>query len=154
MSVLIRFDALEDPLEGVRAASRGYDGPSRANGFTSQRGKPMKRVSHRLPAVLGGLLVTALVAQLLLGSVLGVRYPGPAVLLAASLLALVILLDAGRGATEACADECYDVSLLVVVALAIGGAVACLYLPLPWGAISPAAVLIVLVGALELSGRS
>ena len=113
----------------------------------------MKRLPHSLPVILGGLFVTALVAQGLLGSALGVRYPGLAVLLAASLLALLILVDA-RGPTAASADESYDVRLLAVVALAIGAAVACLYLPLPWGAISPVAVLIVLVGALELSGRS
>jgi hypothetical protein len=110
------------------------------------------RARNPLPIV-AVLLAAAVLAQLLLGDVLGVHDAWMTLLLAVALFAILVVVDARRVGAEN-ADESYDMTVLALVALAIAAAVACLYLPMPWGGLGAAAVLVGLLAALRLTGRS
>jgi hypothetical protein len=103
--------------------------------------------------IVAALLAAAVLAQLLLGDGLGVHDAWMALLLAVALFAILVVADA-RPARAGSAQETYDLTTVALAALAIGAAVACLYLPLPWGGLGAAAVLVALLGALRLNGRS
>jgi hypothetical protein len=101
-------------------------------------------VPPRLLKVVGGVLASALIAQLVLGWGLGLVDAWVPILLGAAILAVLVFVDAGEPERPA-TDQSYDLGRCAVVALAIGGAVACLYLPLPWGGLGSAAILVVVV---------
>jgi hypothetical protein len=119
------------PIEAARAALR--------------EGRPLP--------VVAALLASAALAQLLLGDGLGVHDAWMTLLLAVALFAILIVADAGRAGAGS-EQETYDPTTIVLAALAIAAAVACLYLPLPWGGLGAAAVLVGLLGALRMSGGS
>lgn len=100
----------------------------------------------RLLKVVGGVLASAVVAQFVLGWGLGVPRAWMAVLLVAAIVAVLAVVDALRGDPEEQAGEPYDGVALAILALATAGAVACLYLPLPWGGLAAAAILATVVG--------
>jgi hypothetical protein len=108
-------------------------------------------VPNKLLSVVGGLVVAALVSQVVLGWVLGVADPWLAVFLAAALVAVLVSADARLGGSNEAADEPYDLAVCAMVGIAIVAAVGCLYLPLPWGGLAAAAVVIGLVAALRLA---
>lgn len=116
--------------------------------------KSIRLANPRLPLVVGGLCVAFLFAQGVLGWGLGITDAGWMVLVAASIIAVLVITDALDGRTRT-TDEPYDVVVCAVVAVAVAGAVACLYVPLPWGGLCSAAVVAVLVVVLRvLSQRS
>jgi hypothetical protein len=108
-------------------------------------------VPNRLLTVVGGLIAASLIAQVVLGWVLGVADAWLAVFLAAALLAVLVSADARLGEPNKEAEASYDTVVCAVVGIAIVGAVGCLYLPLPWGGIAAAAVVVGLVMALRVS---
>jgi hypothetical protein len=108
-------------------------------------------VPSKLLSVVGGLVAAALVSQIVLGWVLGVTDAWLAVLMAAALLAVLVSADARLGGPSNAADEPYDLVVCAMVGLAIVAAVGCLYLPLPWGGLAAAAVVVGLVVALRVS---
>jgi hypothetical protein len=116
----------------------------------------MQHRHHPAPSplpVVAALLAAAVLAQLLLGDGLGVHDAWMALLLAVALFAILVVADS-RPARPGSARETYDLTTVALAALAIGAAVACLYLPLPWGGLGAAAVLVALLAALRLNGRS
>jgi len=108
-------------------------------------------VPNKLLMVVGGLVATSLVAQVVLGWVLGVADAWLAVFLAAALLAVLVSADARLGGPNEEAEQSYDTVVIAIVGVAIVGAVGCLYLPLPWGGIAAATVVVGLVMALRLT---
>jgi hypothetical protein len=120
------------PLEAARSALRAAPAP--------------------VPIV-AALLAAAVLAHLVLGDGLGVHGAWITLLLAAGLFAILVVVDGSRAGADG--DEGgYDLTTVGLAALAIIAAVACLYLPLPWGGLGAAAVLVGLVGALRLTGGS
>jgi hypothetical protein len=77
-----------------------------------------------------------------------------AVLLAAGLFALLVVVDAGRGAVGAADAGGYDLTIVALAGVAIAAAVACLYLPMPWGGLGAAVVLVGLIAVLRFSAGS
>lgn len=119
-----------------------------------------KRVARRVPdasrtarnplPLVAALLGAAVLAQLLLGSALGVGGIWLAPLLVAMLLAILVVVDTRRGDSDDAEAERYDGTAITLAALAIAAAVACLYMPMPWGGMGAAAIVLTLVGALRL----
>jgi hypothetical protein len=103
--------------------------------------------------IVAALLAGAVLAQLLLGDGLGVHDAWMTLLLAVALFAILVVADS-RPARAGSAREAYDLRTVALAGLAIGAAVACLYLPLPWGGLGAAAVLVALLVALRLTGGS
>lgn len=112
-------------------------------------------VSHKLLAVVGGLLAASVISEAVLGWVLGLQVAWLAVFVAAALIGVLVTADARVGepneAAEEAPEQSYDPVLCAIAGIAIVGAVACLYLPLPWGGLAAAAVVVGLVVALRLS---
>ena len=109
---------------------------------------------HKLYAIVGGVLGASLVCQALLGWVLGVTDAWLPVLVVAALLAVLVFADArigGRDAQAEAPEASYDKVVCAIAAVAVVVAVACLYLPLPWGGLAGGAVVVGLVLALRLS---
>ncbi len=107
-------------------------------------------VDPRLPAAVAGVGVAFFVVQAALGWGLGVAGAGITVLIAVSILAVLVVTDALDGSQTPATDDRYDVLVCAIVTLAVAIAIACLYLPLPWGGLAAAAVLSMLVVALRL----
>ena len=107
-------------------------------------------VDPRLPAAVAGVGVAFFVVQAALGWGLGVAGAGITVLVAVSILGVLVVTDALDGSQTPATDDRYDVLVCALVTLAVAIAIACLYLPLPWGGLCAAAVLAVLVVALRL----
>lgn len=107
-------------------------------------------VDPRLPAAVGGVGVAFFVVQAVLGWGLGVAGAGITVLIAVSILAVLVVTDALDGRQAPATDDRYHVLVCAIVTLAVAVAIACLYLPLPWGGLCAAAVLSMLVVALRL----
>jgi hypothetical protein len=101
-------------------------------------------------AIVAVLLAAALAAHLLLGDGLGVHGAWMTLLLAVALFAILVVVDAGRPGAGDSQEEAYDLTSVGLTAGAIVAAVACLYLPMPWGGLGAAAVLVGLVAALRL----
>ena len=120
---------------------------------TIRRTPAPPRARSPLPIVVA-LLTAVVLAQLLLGEGLGVDGAWMTPLLAAMLLAILSIVDARSAAADS-EGETYDLVAVTVAAIAVGGAVACLYLlPLPWGGVAGAAVLVALVATLRMTGGS
>jgi len=115
-------------------------------------GKPIiVLVPHKLLTVLGALIAASLITQVALGWVLGVNGAWAAVFIAAALVGVLVTADARLSKPNEAAEAPYDTLLCAIVGIAIVAAVGCLYLPLPWGGIAAAAVVVGLVMALRLS---
>lgn len=104
-----------------------------------------------LPATVGAVGLAFFLVQAALGWGLGVAGAGITVLVAVMLLAVLVFTDALGGRDEA-ADESegYDLAMCAAVAITVAAAIACLYLPLPWGGLAAALVLSGLVVTLRL----
>lgn len=107
-------------------------------------------LTPKLPAVVGGVCVAFFVVQAALGWGLGIAGAGLTVLVAVSILGALVMTDALDGTQSQPRDDPYDVVVCVVATIAVALAVACLYLPLPWGGLCSAVVVAVLVVALRL----
>jgi hypothetical protein len=108
---------------------------------------------HKLLAVVGGLFAASLVSEAVLGWVLGVTDAWLPVFVVAALLAVLVSADARLGARHADAQtwgESYDKVVCAMVVVAVIGAVACLYLPMPWGGLAAGAVVVGLVMGLRV----
>lgn len=108
---------------------------------------------HKLLAVVGGLFAVSLISQAVLGWALGVTDAWLPVFVVAALLAVLVSADARLGAPHAEAgapEESYDTVVCAIAVIAVVGAVACLYLPLPWGGLAAGAVVVGLLVALRL----
>jgi hypothetical protein len=108
---------------------------------------------HKLLTVVGGLLAASLVSQAVLGWVLGVTDAWLPIFVVAALLAVLVSADARLGGAKADADapaDSYDKVVCAVAVAAVVAAVACLYLPLPWGGLAAGALVVGLVVALRL----
>jgi hypothetical protein len=108
---------------------------------------------HKLLAVVGGLFAASLISEAVLGWALGVTDAWLPVFVVAALLAVLISADARLGARRTDADsweESYDKAVCAIVVIAVVGAVACLYLPMPWGGLAAGAVVVGLLVALRL----
>jgi len=105
-----------------------------------------------LPAAVGAVGFAFFVVQAALGWGLGVAGAGLTVLVAVMLLAVLIVTDALGGRQEPSEDEeqGYDLVVCGAVATAVAVAIACLYLPMPWGGLCAAVVLAGLVVAMHL----
>jgi uncharacterized membrane protein len=122
---------------------------------TTEHGrKAFVLAQHKLLAVVGGLFAASLVSQAVLGWALGVKDAWLPVFVVAALLAVLVSADARLGGgTKAAADapeDSYDKVVCAVAAVAVIAAVACLYLPLPWGGLAAGALVVGLVVALRL----
>jgi hypothetical protein len=109
---------------------------------------------HKLLAIVGGVFAASLVSEALLGWVLGVTDAWLPVLVVAALLAVLVSADARLGAAKAAKDpseDSYDRVVCAVVVFAVVAAVACLYLPMPWGGLASGAVVVALLAALRVS---
>jgi uncharacterized membrane protein len=109
---------------------------------------------HKLLAIVGGLFMVALISQAVLGWVLGVTDAWLPVFVVAALLAVLVSADARLGSSAAGSDgsgDSYDLVVCAIVTVAVVAAVACLYLPMPWGGLAAGAVVVGLVTALRLS---
>jgi hypothetical protein len=109
---------------------------------------------HKLLAVVVGLFAVSLVCEAVLGWALGVTDAWLPVFVVAALLAVLVSADARLGRAEAVADaarESYDRVVCAIVVVAVVAAVACLYLPLPWGGLAAGTVVVALVVALRLT---
>lgn len=106
---------------------------------------------HKLMAVVGGVFAASLVCEALLGWVLGVTDAWLPIFVVAALLAVLISADARLGRPGDPSEGSYDKVVCAVVVVAVVGAVACLYLPLPWGGLAAGAVVVGLVLALRVS---
>jgi hypothetical protein len=75
------------------------------------------------------------------------------VFVVAALLALLVSADARLGPAGGAdaSGSSYDLVVCAIVTVAVVAAVACLYLPMPWGGLAAGAVVIGLVAALRLS---
>jgi hypothetical protein len=107
---------------------------------------------HKLLVIVGGLFTVALISQAVLGWVLGVTDAWLPVFVVAALLAVLVSADArlGSSGSEASEDS-YDLVVCAIVTVAVVVAVACLYLPMPWGGLAAGAVVVGLLAALRLS---
>jgi len=101
-------------------------------------------------APVGAVGIAFFVVQAALGWGLGVAGAGLTVLLAVMILGVLVVTDALDGSQTAATDDRYDVTVCAVVTLVVAIAIACLYLPLPWGGLCAAAVLAALVVALRV----
>ena len=101
--------------------------------------------------IVGATLVACLLTQVLLGWVLGVTDAWVTVTIAAALLGGLVIVDARGAKPGEGAGEGYDPVACTIAALAVVAAVACLYLPMPWGGLAGAAIVAALVVALALS---
>ena len=109
---------------------------------------------HKLYVIVGGVLAASLVCQAVLGWVLGVTDAWLPVLVVAALLAVLVSADARLGGADAARDgseDSYDRVVCAIAAVAVAAAVACLYLPMPWGGLVAGAVVTGLVVALRVS---
>lgn len=106
---------------------------------------------HKVLIVVGGVLASSIVAQVLLGSVLGVGGAFATVLVAALILGGLAAADAAQGDPGEADDEPYDRVLVAATAIAIVGAVACLYLPMPWGGLAAVGVILSLIFGLRVA---
>lgn len=103
-----------------------------------------------MAAPVGGVGVAFFVVQAALGWGLGVAGAGLTVLVAVSILGVLVVTDALDGSRVPPIDDRYDVVVCAGATIAVAIAIACLYLPLPWGGLCAAAVLAGLVVALRL----
>lgn len=107
---------------------------------------------HKLLAVLGGLFAASLLSQAVLGWVLGVTDAWLPVFVVAALLAVLVSADARLGTRRADAqtwEDAYDKVVCAMVVVAVIAAVACLYLPMPWGGLVSGAIVVALLVALR-----
>jgi hypothetical protein len=108
---------------------------------------------HKLLAVVGGLFAASLISEAVLGWMLGVTDAWLPVFVIAALLAVLISADARLGARHSDAEtweEAYDKVVCAIVIVAVIGADACLYLPMPWGGLAAGAVVVGLLVALRV----
>ncbi|MDP2712833.1 MAG: hypothetical protein Q8O56_16615 [Solirubrobacteraceae bacterium] len=112
---------------------------------------PVPMPSRQLTIVVGVVLASALVAQLVLGWGLGVHNAWMAILLVAAIAAVLAFVDAGQRGADPASDEPYNWALCAIVGLVIVAAVASLYLPLPWGGLVAAVILagVVVLGVID-----
>jgi hypothetical protein len=103
---------------------------------------------HKLLAVIAALLIGALGTQAMLGWVLGVTDAWLAVLAAAALIGVFVIADASLPEDDDAAAA-YDRAACAAVAVGAVSAVACLYLPLPWGGLAAAGVIVGLLLAMR-----
>jgi hypothetical protein len=113
-------------------------------------GLSIPAILRGLPAIVGAVGLAFFVVQAALGWGLGVAGAGLTVLVAAMLLAVLVVTDALGGKPEKPEEEPYDVSVCAAVVGAVAVAIACLYLPTPWGGLCAAVVLAGLVVTLHL----
>jgi len=106
---------------------------------------------HKVLLVVGGVIVSSIAAEALLGSLLHVRGAWLTVLIAAAILGALAAADAARGDPDKVGDEPYDLVFVAATAIAIVGAVACLYLPMPWGGLAAVGVILTLVLGLRVA---
>ena len=116
-------------------------------------GLPLSAIVRGLPATVGAIGLAFFVVQAALGWGLGVAGAGMTVLVAVMLLAVLVVTDALGGRPQELHDdgERYDLVKCAGVATTVAVAIACLYLPLPWGGLLGAAVLAGLVVTLRLA---
>jgi hypothetical protein len=100
---------------------------------------------------MAGLVVVALLVQAVLGWLLGLAGAWATVLVAALLIGVLATADASLTDHGHGSDSGYDPILVGLTAVAIVAAVACLYLPLPWGGLAATAILIGLITSLRLT---
>jgi hypothetical protein len=105
-----------------------------------------------LPATVGAVGFAFFVVQAALGWGLGVAGAGLTVLVAVMLLAVLAVTDAlgGRPTEDEDEEQGYDLVVCGAVATTVAVAIACLYLPLPWGGLCAAVVLGGLIVAMHL----
>jgi hypothetical protein len=106
---------------------------------------------HKVVVVIGGVLASSVAAHVLLGSVLHLDGAWLAVLIAALILGVLATADAAQGDPEDVGDAPYNPIFVVATGLAIIGAVACLYLPMPWGGLAAVAVILSLILGLRIA---
>jgi hypothetical protein len=113
---------------------------------------PFSALVRGLPATVGAVGLAFFVVQAALGWGLGVAGAGLTVLVAAMLLAVLVFTDAMRGKLDGHDDKAapYDLAVCGAVAGTVAVAIACLYLPMPWGGLCAAVVLVGLVVTLYL----
>jgi hypothetical protein len=130
---------------------------SESTGSDGGRDAPRRRmllgqtsVDPRQPAAVAGVGIAFFVVQAALGWGLGVTGAGITVLIAVSILGVLVVADALDGGQAPATEDRYDLVVCAAATLAVAVAIACLYLPLPWGGLCAAAVLALLVVALRL----
>lgn len=106
---------------------------------------------HKVLLVIGGVLASSIAAEALLGLLLHVRGAWLTVFIAAVIIGVLAAADAARGDPDEVSDEPYDPVLVAVTVIAIVAAVACLYLPMPWGGLAAVGVILTLVLGLRLA---
>jgi len=106
---------------------------------------------YKVVIVIGGVLASSVAAQAVLGSVLHVRGAWITVLIAALILGVLAAADAAQGDPDDVSDEPYNRLMVAATVIAIIGAVACLYLPTPWGGLAAVGVILSLILGLRVA---
>jgi hypothetical protein len=106
---------------------------------------------HKVLIIVGGVLASSIVAELFLGGVLHVRGAWLTVFIAALILGVLAAADAAQGDPDDVSDEPYNLAFVAATAVAIVGAVACLYLPMPYGGLAAVGVILSLVLGLRVA---
>jgi hypothetical protein len=101
--------------------------------------------------VVGGVLASSFAAEALLGWVLHVHGAWLTVFIAALILGVLATADAAQGDPDDVGEEPYNIMFVAVTAIAVVGAVACLYLPIPYGGIAAVGVILSLILGLRVA---
>ncbi|MDQ3677213.1 MAG: hypothetical protein M3401_10495 [Actinomycetota bacterium] len=106
---------------------------------------------HKVLIVVGGVIASSIVAHAILGWVLHVNGAWLTVFIAALILGVLAAADAAQGDPDDVGDEPYNLAFVAATGVAIVGAVACLYLPMPWGGLAAVAVILSLILGLRVA---
>ncbi|MDX6688887.1 MAG: hypothetical protein QOG15_344 [Solirubrobacteraceae bacterium] len=106
---------------------------------------------HKVLIVVGGVLASSLVAEAVLGWGLHVKAAWVTVFIAALILGVLAAADAAQGDPGDVSDEPYNLGFVAATVVAIVGAVACLYLPMPYGGLAAVGVILSLILGLRVA---
>ncbi len=131
-------------------ARRGATGGDRvASTQRTAARQPPVLVLPKLPAAVGGVGVAFFFVQAVLGWGLGVAGAGLTVLIAAMMFGVLAVLDARDDTQTETTEGSYDLVVVGGATVAVAVAVACLYLPSPWGGLCAAATVALLFAGMR-----
>jgi hypothetical protein len=106
---------------------------------------------YKVLIVIGGVLASSVAAEAILGWGLHVKGAWITVFIAALILGVLAAADAAQGDPDDVGGEPYNMGFVAVTVVAIIGAVACLYLPMPYGGLAAVGVILSLILGLRVA---
>jgi hypothetical protein len=106
---------------------------------------------HKVLIIVGGVIASSIVAEAVLGWGLHVKGAWITVFIAALILGVLAAADAAQGDPDDVSGEPYDMRFVAATIVAIIGAVACLYLPMPYGGLAAVGVILSLILGLRVA---